>query len=66
MPVSGRTLRNERRLAEITTLDLKERMGISRTTLYHLEKTEVLTVEQVERYRDALRDAIEASRAKVA
>lgn len=66
MPTTGPDLRAERRAADITVTDLRARMGVSRQTVHAIESRAVLTVEQVEKYRAALADAIEASRRKVA
>lgn len=66
MPTSGPTLRAERRAAEITTMDLAARMGVSRATLYTLEKSAVVTAERAAQYQRALADAIVASKARVA
>jgi AcrR family transcriptional regulator len=66
MPITGLDLRAERRAAEVTTRDLCARMGVSRATLYTLEKSAVVTVERVTQYRAALADAIVASREKIA
>lgn len=66
MPITGLDLRAERRDAEVTTIELAARIGVSRATLYTWEKSAVLTVEQVSQYRRALADAIEASKEKIA
>lgn len=66
MPITGLDLRAERRAAEITATDLSKRMGVSRQTVHAIESRAVLTVEQVDLYRQALGDAIEASRRKIA
>jgi AcrR family transcriptional regulator len=66
MPITGPDLRSERRAAEVTTRELSARMGVSRATLYTLEKSAVITIERASQYRRALNDAIEASREKIA
>lgn len=66
MPITGLDLRSERRAAEITVVDVAARMGLSRQTVHTLERSAVLTIEQVAQYRAALADAIVASREKVA
>jgi transcriptional regulator with XRE-family HTH domain len=58
---TGRELRTERRLAEITVTDVAARMGLSRQAVSTLEQRAVVNPERVEQYRAALRDAIEAS-----
>jgi len=66
MPITGLDLRAERRAADITVVDIAARMGLSRQAVHALERSAVLTVERVERYRAALRDAIVASGERVA
>ena len=66
MPINGLDLRAERRAANVTVTDLAARMGRSRQTLHVLERSAIITVEQAEAYRAALRDAIVASEARVA
>ena len=66
MPTTGPDLRAERRLADITVVDIAARMGLSRQAVHVLERSAALTVERVELYRKALADATEASRAQVA
>ena len=66
MPTTGPDLRAERRTADVTATELSRRLGVSRQTVHAIESRAVLTVEQVEQYRAALGDAIEASRRKVA
>jgi predicted transcriptional regulator len=66
MATTGRDLRNERRLADITTVEQAKRMGVSRATLYTLEQSAEITVERAAQYRAALADAIVAAREKVA
>lgn len=60
MPTAGPTLRRERRRDEITTVALAAQMGISRATLYTLERAAIVEPERVAQYRSslkALRDA---------
>jgi transcriptional regulator with XRE-family HTH domain len=66
MPITGLDLRAERRAADITVVDIAARMGLSRQAVHALERSAVLTIERVERYRAALRDAIVASGERVA
>jgi predicted transcriptional regulator len=66
MPITGLDLRAERRAANITVVEVASRMGRSRQTVHVLEKSAIVTVDQVEEYRSALSDAIVASKAKVA
>lgn len=66
MPTTGLDLRAARRRAEVTTLDLAARLGVSRATLYTWEKSAVITADQASRYRRALDDAIVASKEKIA
>ena len=60
MPTSGPTLRRERRSAEVTTVALAAQMGISRATLYTLERSAMVDPERAALYRESvktLRDA---------
>jgi hypothetical protein len=66
MPTTGRDLRTERRLADITVVDIAARMGLSRQAVHTIERSLELTVERVEAYRAALRDATVAAQEKVA
>lgn len=64
MPTSGPTLRRERRAADITTVALAKAMGISRATLYTVERSAAPTGEYVLAHREAvkaLRDAKDAA-----
>ena len=63
MPKRGSELRAERRAAEVSTIEVAARMGISRQALWVIERSEVVKAERALQYLDALRDAIEASRA---
>jgi cytoskeletal protein RodZ len=66
MPTTGLDLRAERRAANVTVVDIAARMRLSRQTVHVLERSAVITVIQAEQYRQALRDATEASRAAFA
>ncbi len=67
MPTTtGPNLRAERRRAEITTVAIAARMGISRQTLWALERAAIVTGERAAQYRQALADAIETSKERVA
>lgn len=66
MPITGLDLRSERRAADITVVAVAARMGLSRQTVHTLERSAVLTIEQVAQYRAALADAIVASKERVA
>lgn len=66
MPITGLDLRTERRLAEVTVVEIAARMGLSRQAIHALERSAAVTVERVEQYRKALADAIVASQEKVA
>lgn len=56
MPTFGKTLRRERRLAEVTATALAARMGISRMTLYVIERSAEVEPARVKQFRDALAD----------
>lgn len=62
MAVSGKDLRVERATADITVTDIAARMGLSRQSLWVLERSAIVAPDRVHQYRQALRDAIEASR----
>lgn len=66
MPITGLDLRAERRAADITVVEIATRMSLSRQAIHNLERSVVITVERAAAYRTALRDAIEASRARFA
>lgn len=55
MTTSGPTLRRERRKYEISTVDLHKAMGISRSTLYTLERAAEVEKADAARYRAALK-----------
>lgn len=66
MPTAGKTLKVERVRANITATALAAQMGLSRQSLWVLERSASLTAEQTVRYRTALaqlRDGIEPSEA---
>jgi transcriptional regulator with XRE-family HTH domain len=67
MPLTGRELRAERRLADITQVDLAARMGVSRMTVWSIESGRVvLTPDRIRAYHAALHDAIVAAKERVA
>lgn len=61
MPTTGRDLRVERRLADVTVVDVAARMGLSRQALWALERSAVVKTERAAAYRKALRVVIETS-----
>ena len=61
MPTSGPTLRRERRSKEVTTVALAARMGISRATLYTLERSAVVSAERAMEYRAAVKALSDAN-----
>ena len=61
MPITGRDLRVERRLADVTVVDVAARMGLSRQALWALERSAVVKAERAVAYREALRAVIETS-----
>lgn len=63
MQTTGRELRIERVTADVTATDLAARMGLSRQSLWVLEKSAVVSGERAEQYRRALNDAMKASAA---
>lgn len=66
MPITGLDLRAERRAADITVIDIAARMRLSRQAVHAMERSAIVTVERVDLYRSALRDAIMASEARIA
>ena len=62
MPTSGRELRLERVTADVTVTALAERIGLSRQSVWVIERSATVTTERAAQYRAALRDAIEAAR----
>jgi DNA-binding XRE family transcriptional regulator len=61
MPTAGKSLRRLRRSNEVTTIALASRMGVSRQTLWAIERAGEVDSKYVDSYRMAL-DAIVASR----
>ena len=55
MPLTGRDLRQERRLADITATALAAQMGISRQSLWVIEKSAQVDIGRVHQYLDALK-----------
>ncbi len=55
MPTSGPELRRERRAKELTTVAVHTYMGISRATLYTLERSAEVEPERVAAYREAIK-----------
>ena len=66
MPTAGPTLRRERRLAEVTTVALAAAMGISRATLYTLERSAVVEPERAKQYRNAVKAVRDATQGESA
>lgn len=56
--VTGPDLRRERRLAEITVVDIAGRMGLSRQAVHNLENAAAPDQERVRRYLAALTAAV--------
>lgn len=54
MPTTGKTLRSERRRHDITATDLAARMGISRQTLWVIERSGEPEPTRIAQYREAL------------
>jgi DNA-binding XRE family transcriptional regulator len=52
----GQQLRNRRRLAEVSTVVMAKRLGISRQTLWLIEHDEPTAKRYAYKYRKALRD----------
>lgn len=61
MPTTGRELRIERVISDITVTAVAARMGLSRQTLWSLERSAVVSPERARQYREALRDVKETS-----
>jgi transcriptional regulator with XRE-family HTH domain len=61
MPITGRDLRVERRLADVTVVDVAARMGLSRQALWAMERSAVVKPERAAAYREALRAVIETA-----
>lgn len=62
MPTTGPDLRSERRAADITVVEIAARMGLARQSVHTIERSATVTVERAVQYRQALADAIVASR----
>jgi transcriptional regulator with XRE-family HTH domain len=54
MPTRGPTLRRERRLADVSATAVAARMGVSRQTLWAIERAVEVTPERVAAYRAAV------------
>ena len=65
MPTSGPELRRERRAKEITTVAVHTHMGVSRATLYTLERAAEVDPAQAKAYRTAL-EALTVAKENVA
>jgi transcriptional regulator with XRE-family HTH domain len=64
MATTGKTLKLERVRAEVTIVDLAARMGLSRQSLWVLERSATVDPSRVSQYRaalDGLRDASQTS-----
>lgn len=61
MPTTGKQLRRLRRASELTTVAVAARMGVSRQTLWGIERAAEVSPERAEQYRAAVRDATMAS-----
>lgn len=57
MPTTGPQLRRFRRSCEVTTVAVARAMGISRQSLWILERAAVVESDKAEQYRQAVRDA---------
>lgn len=62
MPTSGRELRLERVTADVTVTALAARMGLSRQSVWVIERQAVVSPTRAEQYRASLRAVIEAAR----
>ena len=54
--VSGVDLKVERVRANVKAQDVAARMGVSRATVWGIERAAVVTAERAGQYRDALRE----------
>lgn len=54
MPISGTDLKVERIKAKVKMIDLAARMGVSRQTLWGIERAGHIDKDQAKSYRDAL------------
>lgn len=61
MATTGKTLKLERVRAEVTIVDLAARMGLSRQSLWVLERSATVDPNRVEQYRAALAGLNDAS-----
>jgi transcriptional regulator with XRE-family HTH domain len=61
MQISGKELRVQRTTADITVTALAARMGLSRQSVWVLERSAIVSPQRAEQYCAALRDAIETS-----
>lgn len=61
MQISGKELRLERATADITVTALAARMGLSRQSLWVIERSAVVSPVRASQYRQALRDVTETS-----
>jgi transcriptional regulator with XRE-family HTH domain len=57
MPTAGKTLKVERVRANVTITAVAARMGLSRTTLWVLERSAAVDAERAAAYRAALQTA---------
>lgn len=55
---TGVDLKVERVRAHVKAQDIAARMGVSRATVWVIERTAVVTPERARQYRDALRDLV--------
>ena len=62
MPTSGRELRLTRVTADVTVTALAAQMGLSRQSVWVIERQAVVSPTRVAQYQDALRAVIEAAR----
>lgn len=63
MPTRGPTLRRERRLADVSATAVAAFMGVSRQTLWAIERAVEVTPERVAAYRAAVKTLSDASEA---
>jgi len=60
MPTRGPTLRRERRLADVTATAVAAALGVSRQTLWAIERSVDVTPERVAAYRAAVKTLSDA------
>lgn len=60
MPTRGPTLRRERRLAEVSATAVAQALGVSRQTLWAIERAVEVTPERVAAYRAAVKTLSDA------